>query len=187
MKNVRLIKAIPEKRLSLVSGNASKPLAVGDLGESDHCYSGPRGPMALVYFHSADGKTEWEAEAYWSEMESTIATDVDVDALFDANALHRSGKCPWTIFAYPTAIARPNGLPPDYEVQMLLAELQKRGIPMAIWLNGIKENTTYFACRPEDRDRVNETIIDLENQGILEKDFLADHSAQLFAWAKNGT
>jgi hypothetical protein len=143
--------------------------------------------MVFVYFQSADGETEWEAEAYWSEVEPSIETRVDVDALFDATALNRSGECPWTIFAYPTDIARPNGLPPDHDVQMFLAELQKRGIPMAIWVDGIEENTTYLACRYEDRVRIEQAITDLENQGILERNFLADHSAQLFASRKSST
>jgi hypothetical protein len=187
MKNVRLIKAIPEKRLNLITGDATRRPVVGDLGESDHCYTGPWGQMVLVYFHSEDGETEWEAEAYWRELESSIATDVDIEALFDATALHRSGECPWTIFAYPTDIARTNGLPPDHDVQMILAELQKRGIPMAIWVNGIEENTTYLACRCEDRPRVDQAITDLENQGILEKNFLADRSTRLFALGESST
>jgi hypothetical protein len=69
MNNARLIKAIPKRRLRLISGDASKPPAVGDLGETDQCYSGLWGPMVLVYFVSADGQTEWEAEAYESEIE----------------------------------------------------------------------------------------------------------------------
>jgi hypothetical protein len=36
---------------------------------SDQCYSGFWGPMVLVYFVSADGCTEWEVEAYESELE----------------------------------------------------------------------------------------------------------------------
>lgn len=64
---------------------------------------------------------------------------------------------------------------------MLLAELQKRGIPMAIWVNGIDKNTNYFACRFEDRTRIDQVITDLENEGILEKNFLAARSERLFA------
>ena len=69
MNNVRLIKAIPTRRLRLISGDASRPPVVGDLGETDQCYSGSWGPMVLVYFASSDGNTEWEAEAYESEIE----------------------------------------------------------------------------------------------------------------------
>ena len=187
MKDVRLIKPIPDKRLRLICGNASKRPIVGELGESDHCHTGPWGPMALVYFQSADGVTEWEAEANWSELAPSIATRVDVDSLFDANALHSGGECPWTIFAYPTNIARPNGLPPDDDVQMLLAELQNRGIRLAVWANGIENNTSYIACRHEDRLRIDHAITDLEVQGIIEKGFLADRSERLFASRKSVT
>ena len=69
MKNARLIKPIPKRRLRLISGDPSKLPAVGDLGEADQCYSGFWGPMVLVCFASSDGKTEWEAEAYQSEIE----------------------------------------------------------------------------------------------------------------------
>jgi hypothetical protein len=74
MHDARLIKAIPKRRLRLISGEASKLPAVGDLGESDHCYAGFWGPMVLVYFASADGATEWEAEAYESEIERLKGT-----------------------------------------------------------------------------------------------------------------
>jgi len=68
MNDARLIKAIPQKRLRLIRGDSSKPPVVGDLGETDQAYSGFWGPMVLVYFVSADGNTEWEAEAYESEL-----------------------------------------------------------------------------------------------------------------------
>jgi hypothetical protein len=69
MNNVRLIKTLPKTRLRLLSGDGSKPPVVGDLGETDQCYNGFWGPMMLVYFMGADGNTEWEAEAYESEIE----------------------------------------------------------------------------------------------------------------------
>lgn len=70
MNDVRLIKAIPKDRLHLVSGDGGKLPSVGDLGETDQCYTGPWGrQMVLVEFVTADGKSEWEAEAYWSELE----------------------------------------------------------------------------------------------------------------------
>jgi hypothetical protein len=69
MNDTRLINAIPIKRLRLISGDASKPPRVGDLGETDQCYTGSGGrQMVLVYFVGPDG-TEWEAEAYESEIE----------------------------------------------------------------------------------------------------------------------
>lgn len=70
MTKARLIKAIPEKRLRLISGDVSKPPIIGDIGETDQWYTGSCGrEMVLVYFLSADGNTEWEANAYGSEIE----------------------------------------------------------------------------------------------------------------------
>jgi hypothetical protein len=74
MNDARLIKAIPPKRLRLISGDASNPPMVGDLGETDQVYSDPSGPRVLVYFRSEDGSTEWEAEAYISELEPLPGT-----------------------------------------------------------------------------------------------------------------
>lgn len=74
MNNARLIRTIPLKRLRLISGDANKPPVVGDLGVTDQCYSDFGGPMVLVYFKSADGVTEWEAEAYEAEL-SPLADD----------------------------------------------------------------------------------------------------------------
>ena len=107
--------------------------------------------------------------------------------LFDAEALRHSGECPWTIFAYPTNIADSHGLPPDDDAQMLLAELQRRGIPMAIWVNGITKNTTYFACRFADRSRVNDIIKELENLDKLEEHFLSKRSDFLFSLGNSRT
>jgi hypothetical protein len=70
MNDVRLTKAIPKRRLRLISGDGSEPPSVGDLGETDQCFTGPLGrQMVLVEFVTANGASEWEAEAYWSELE----------------------------------------------------------------------------------------------------------------------
>jgi hypothetical protein len=69
MNDARLIKTIPMRRLRLLSGDGSKPPAVGDLGETDQWWTAVGGQMVLVYFVSADGKTRWEAQAYESEIE----------------------------------------------------------------------------------------------------------------------
>jgi hypothetical protein len=69
MNDARLIKTIPKRRLRLIKGDADKPPVVGDLGETDQAWSSTLGQMRLVYFVSADGNTEWEAEAYDSELE----------------------------------------------------------------------------------------------------------------------
>jgi hypothetical protein len=67
--DVRLIKAIPKKRLRLVAGEPTRPPIVGDLGETDQAYTGFWGQMVLVYFESPDGKSKWEVQAYWTELE----------------------------------------------------------------------------------------------------------------------
>ncbi len=67
-----------------------------------------------------------------------------------------------------------------WRFRVFFAELQRRGIPMAIWRNGAGTGTTYLACRYDGRLRVEQVIDDLECQGILEKQFLASHCAMLF-------
>ncbi len=65
---------------------------------------------------------------------------VDFGKLFDADAYWRAGHCPWTFFAYPTSLADEQGLPPDVDAKGLLADLQRRGLQVGIWTNGIAEN-----------------------------------------------
>lgn len=113
-------------------------------------------------------------------MSGTRSHEIRFDLLFDADKYFRSGVCPWTFFAYPTSIALERGLPPDSDACRLLAHIQSFGIAVAIWINGIGENTTYFACRKEDRERLNDTLQDLEASGVIEKGFLGDRSDRLF-------
>jgi len=103
------------------------------------------------------------------------------DLLFDADEYHRAGFSPWTFFAYPTNLAVERGLPPDSEVCQFVAGLQERGIEVAIWVNGIGNDTTYFACRAEDRQRLHATIQELEDSRLIEKGFLHNRSERLFA------
>jgi len=66
----QLIKPVPEKRIRLVSGPGDQRPTVGDIGETDQCFTGRDGrPMVLVYFEDSNGNTEWEVEAYESELE----------------------------------------------------------------------------------------------------------------------
>jgi hypothetical protein len=106
------------------------------------------------------------------------------DLLFDADEYHRSGFCPWTFFAYPTSLADDRGLPPDNEACDFLGCLQERGIDVAIWVNGIAEDTTYFACRKEDIQRLNGVIQELEDCGDIEKGFCTERTERLFATPK---
>ena len=108
------------------------------------------------------------------------------DLLFDADEYYRSGFCPWTFFAFPTSLAVERGLPPDDEACELLALLQGREIDVAIWVNGIAEDTTYFACRKEDIQRLHDAIQELDASGIIEKDLCSKRSERLFARLANG-
>ena len=103
------------------------------------------------------------------------------DLLFDADEYCRSGNCPWTFFAYPTSLAVERGLPPDNDACELLGHLQERKIDVALWINGIAEDTTYFACRTEDIQRLQDALRELENTGIIEKNFCSTRSERLFA------
>ena len=112
---------------------------------------------------------------------------IQFERLFDADALNASGQCPWTFFAYPKSLALPNGLPPDAEVCELFGEIQSRGINVAIWVSGISENTIHFACRYEDRHRLQEIINDLESAPRFRENSLAERCEAMFAKADCGT
>ena len=112
---------------------------------------------------------------------------VNLDDLFDANAYRGSGGCPWTFFAYPTSVARVDGLPPDDEACKFLGAIQARGIDVAIWVNGIAENTTYFACKREDIQRLNDVLAELENSDRFGDNFSSKRTEELFALLENST
>lgn len=57
----------------------------------------------------------------------------------------------------------------------------KSGIDVAIWVNGIAENTTHFACRKDDIQRLNDVIQELEDSGEIEKGFCNLRTERLFA------
>ena len=114
-------------------------------------------------------------------------SSVRFELLFDAEEYRRSGHCPWTFFAYPTSLAVERGLPPDADACRLLCDLQTCEIDVAIWINGIADDTTYFACRKEDIQRLHDALEALENSGDLEKDFCARRSEKLFALLAGGT
>lgn len=107
--------------------------------------------------------------------------------LFDAEEYVRSGCCPWTFFAYPTSLALERGLPPDSEACVLLAHLQERGIDVAVWESRITVDTTYFACRRDDIERLNDVLQELEVGGIIEQDFCSKRSDRLFAMLARAT
>ena len=111
---------------------------------------------------------------------------VQLDLLFDADAYHQSGHCPWTFFAYPTTLAVTHGLPPDADACRLLAEVQARGIDVAIWANGIADNTTYFACKQDDIQRLTDVVKELE-RNMFGRNFCEERSNFLFAQLDHGT
>ena len=108
-----------------------------------------------------------------------------IDMSFDADEYYRSGRCPWTFFAYPTILADDRGLPPDAEACGLLVHLQERGLDVATWNNGIANDTTYFACRNEDRHLLDDALQQLTTQGTIEADFCRVRSERLFAQTAN--
>src|SRR5690606_30967120 len=91
-----------------------------------------------------------------------------------------------TFFAYPTSLAVEQGLPPDDKACQLLADLQGRGIDVSIWVCGIADNTTYFACRKKDIQRLNRALQELESLGTIDSDFLSIRSELLFAKVTQG-
>lgn len=56
--------------MRLISGDGQTPPVVGDIGETDHAFAGPFGrDLVLTYFVTPGGGSEWEVEAYDSELE----------------------------------------------------------------------------------------------------------------------
>lgn len=122
----------------------------------------------------------------WRYVPSMSAHTINLESLFDADEYHRSGNCPWTFFAYPTTLAVEHGLPPDDDACSLLADIQDRGIDVAIWVNAIADNTTYFACKQGDVERLNHFVEELETT-VFGKNFCAERSEARFAWLEHGT
>jgi hypothetical protein len=109
------------------------------------------------------------------------------DMLFDADEYHRTVNWPWTFFSYPTSLADGHGLPPDREACELLALVQQRGIDVAIWVSQIVENTTYFACRIDDRQKLGDVLNELQSSGTIDANFCSIRSERLFARCAEGT
>ena len=120
------------------------------------------------------------ASLSWSVL-TMNPTPIRFDLLFDADEYHRSGFCPWTFFAYPTSMADEQALPPDNDACEFLARLQEYGIDVAIWVNAIAPDTTYFACRKEDIQRLHDAIQELEVSGAIAKGFCNERTERLFA------
>ena len=113
------------------------------------------------------------------------SNSIQFELLFDAEEYHRSGNCPWTFFAYPISFAEDRDLPPDEDACHLLAMLQERGICVAVWVSGICENTTFFACRMEDIQKLNGALKEIEVCGMNGKDFCITRSQELFGFVED--
>ncbi len=105
---------------------------------------------------------------------------VKLDLLFDADEYQRSGECPWTFFAYPTSLAVDHGFPPDDDACRFLAAIQAHGIEVAVWIYG-SNNTTYFACKRNDIQRLRKAVEELETVDSFGESFCAIRSEELFA------
>lgn len=110
-----------------------------------------------------------------------VDAPVNVDDLFDADAYWRSGKCPYTIFAYPASLADAQRLPLDEVARHFLAKLQGLEIRVGIWAIPDVANTIYFACPYEDRERIHAAIKELERQSPFGPGFCATRSEYLFS------
>lgn len=106
---------------------------------------------------------------------------IDLTKLFDADAYRQSGKCPWTFFAYPTALANSPDLPLDDNVMRLLGTLQDRGITLGVWLDPVANGTNYIACPVHQREQLGDALQLLEQEGVIERDFLVERCERLFA------
>jgi hypothetical protein len=82
-------------------------------------------------------------------------------------------------------VADDRGLPPDDEACELLGHLLGRGIPVAVWTNGIANDTTCFPCRNEDMQILHDELQQLETQEIIDRDFCLTRTKRLFAQIAN--
>lgn len=112
---------------------------------------------------------------------------IKFELLFNADEYRRAGNCPWTFFAYPASQADERGLPIDKEACDFLGRIQERGIKVAIWVNGIDNETIYFACRKDDIQRLNSAIQELEDHRVIAKGFCHLTSERLFATSEKHT
>ena len=102
---------------------------------------------------------------------------------FDADAYAKSGRCPWTFFAFPRSLTDEDGLPRDPDARRLLAAVRDLGVPAAIWVNVVTPDTVYYACPYESRDALGDALLTLAAQSRWEPGFLSQLSERLFAVA----
>lgn len=108
-------------------------------------------------------------------------TSFDFDRLWDADAYARGSRGPWTIFAFPVHWADERWLPRDDEARRFLAALLARGLQIGIWRHPRIDDTVYFACPYEERERVEAVVQELERAGEFAPRFAAERTEYLFS------
>jgi len=99
---------------------------------------------------------------------------------FDPEAYAKSGRCPWTFFAFPRSLADQDGLPRDPDARGLLAAVRDLGVPVAVWANAATPSTVYYACPYESRDALDDALVTLAAQGRWESGSVSQLSERLF-------
>lgn len=97
--------------------------------------------------------------------------EIDRTTLFDADALYRAGRIPWSFLAYPSEIADADGLPVNDEAIAFLAARQRRGVPFGAWRlpPGSSHAHTWVVVRHEDSPLVLEAMAALQAEGTIDK------------------
>src|SRR5687767_4414886 len=101
------------------------------------------------------------------------AKALNLTQLWNAEAYWISGRCPWTIFAYPASLADEQLLPRDEESVRYLSALIAAGAQVGIWHFSANQ-TVYFACPYEEKERVGSIVNELEREGAFPRDFARD-------------
>lgn len=109
-----------------------------------------------------------------------FSASFDLATLWDAEAYYRGGQIPWTIFAYPVALANERQLPRDDESVRYLAALLAAGAVVGIWYFPVNQ-TVYFACPFEERERVDQIVDGLERMGLFPNNFATNRTNYLFS------
>jgi len=115
--------------------------------------------------------------------EVMAAPSLDLSRLWNADGYSQSGKRPWTIFADPASLADERHLPRDCESLRFLEAFLAAGARVGVWYLPANQ-TVYFACPFEEKERVRAIISDLEQRRMFPKNFARDHCEILFQSAR---
>ena len=99
---------------------------------------------------------------------------------FDPDAYAKSGRCPWTFFAFPRSLADEDGLPCDPDARSLLEAVRDLGIPASSWVSALTPNTVYYACPYESRKALDDALLTLATHGCLGSSSISQLSERLF-------